>query len=101
MRMRPRHAMSLLLALCLVGCRLDSWNPPNDPKKVPSGYGPCGSWIDCGADQPKADRCCYPTTMCWVDRDGTRACVGDPSFDPSNPVIWAKAKRFKRVPAMF
>lgn len=93
-----------LTGVGLYGCGdPSSWNPPNNPKDVPSNYGPCGAWIDCGADQPKAERCCYPTTKCWVDQDGTRACVGDAGFDPSNPVIWGKKRPqqvFKRVPAI-
>lgn len=99
-------ALSLfaLIVLSLVGCDPNSWNKPNNGADVPPSYGPCGAWIDCGADAPKAERCCYPTTKCWTDKDGSLACVGDSNYDPSNPIIWGKkaeTTRFKRLPAMY
>lgn len=90
------------LAISLYGCDPDSWNKPNNPKDVPSSYGPCGVWPDCGPSSPPAERCCYPTTKCWTEADGSLSCVGDSSYDPSNPVIWGKMKNpphYKRLPA--
>lgn len=109
MKRRRRWALLVttpLLAFALSGlCACDALraaDPPNSAADVPSSFGPCGSWVDCGADQPKEDRCCYPTTKCWIDADGSKSCVGDSSYDPSDPVTWgakkmAKVRHFKRV----
>lgn len=59
------------------------------------GYGPCGSWVDCGADQPKDARCCPPTMACAED-DGGPYCAASSTYDPEDPVTWGAKKRVLR-----
>lgn len=77
----------LMLASLTASCAmLRSGNPATT---AGASYGPCGSWVDCGQDQPKKDRCCPPTTACAAD-DGGLYCAADEAYDPSDPVTWGK-----------
>lgn len=88
-----------LLFVFLTACSVSSWNPANDPKKVPSSFGPCGSWVDCSLHEVITDqknRCCPLTMACAVD-DGGPYCAADENFDPSDPVTWGRKVRYERA----
>jgi hypothetical protein len=83
-RRRGRWAWLFVPVLTLGCAMLREGNPVTTPG---SAFGPCGSWVDCGANQPKADRCCPPAMDCAVD-DGGPYCAADENYDPSDPVTW-------------
>lgn len=85
-----------LIFILLTGCSLSSWNPANDPSKVPSSFGPCGSWVTCTDTTPFT--CCRPTEACATD-DGGPYCAADETYDPSDPVTWARKIRHERAKA--
>lgn len=93
--MKPLKTFGLAFFVLVSSCGCAMLREGNTVTTPGPAFGPCGSWVDCGADQPKDDRCCPPTTVCR-QRDDDRFCTADPSYDPADPVTWGATKRIAR-----
>lgn len=85
-----------LLVFLLAGCALI--REGNPVTTGGAGYGPCKSWVDCGAADGPENRCCPPRMACARD-DGGPYCAADEGWSGDDPTTWGARTRVLRTPA--